>query len=125
MLYSEGLWRKRSPFLMGKRGEKTLTVNGRAGEFTLSDGTTWTADYSTKDLEPSKVIPRAQADNLAERKPPFQKRRGGFEFSEGAGNSLPFLCIWQEVRCFCRISTGIGDFLLKEKLVSVDKLFRN
>ena len=27
---------------------QTLTVNGRAGEFTLSDGTTWTADYSTK-----------------------------------------------------------------------------
>ncbi|MBO6292546.1 MAG: hypothetical protein J6N51_09875 [Selenomonas sp.] len=27
---------------------QTLTINGRAGEFTLSDGSTWTADYSTK-----------------------------------------------------------------------------
>ena len=26
---------------------QTLTINGRAGEFTLSDGSTWTADYST------------------------------------------------------------------------------
>ena len=27
---------------------QTLTINGRAGEFTLSDGSTWAADYSTK-----------------------------------------------------------------------------
>ena len=27
---------------------QTLTINGRVGEFTLSDGSTWTADYSTK-----------------------------------------------------------------------------
>ena len=27
---------------------QTLNINGRAGEFTLSDGSTWAADYSTK-----------------------------------------------------------------------------
>ncbi|MBO6292281.1 MAG: hypothetical protein J6N51_08505 [Selenomonas sp.] len=27
---------------------QTLTVNGKAGEFILSDGTSWAADYSSK-----------------------------------------------------------------------------
>ena len=34
--------------LAGGAGQQPLIIYGRAGEFTLSDGTTWAADYSTK-----------------------------------------------------------------------------